>query len=151
MSSKRYTDADLAALLTKQGLPVDFKFRKNRTPSSGPSESQMQQDLIRWWHHACAGFSLSENLLFAIPLQAARSPRNGARMKAEGARAGTPDLMLCVASRWKHGLFLELKTPIGRVSPVQKLMLWTLECQRYTVTVCRSTEEAKRAIEEYLA
>jgi len=149
--ARRLTDADLAELLTKQGLEVDFKFRKNPVRSAGPSESQIQQALIHWWHHACGAYSIPERLLMAFPLQAARTPRNGARMKAEGCRAGTLDLMLAVSRGRFHGLWIEMKTPKGIVSPDQKEVISLLLSQGYSASICRSTEEAIEAIQTYLA
>ena len=150
MSTKRFTDADLAAILTKQGKPVDFKFRANPKPSKGPSESQLQQAVIKWWHHACSGFTIPEPMLMAFPLQAARSPRNGARMKAEGCRKGTLDMMLNVPRNGHPNLWIEMKTAKGVVSEEQEAMLHMLADQRSKVAVCRSAEEAIEVISDYL-
>jgi len=148
---RRLTDADLAAILERQGKPVDFKFRKNSVRSSGPSESQIQQAVIQWWHHACGAYGIPERLLMAFPLQAARSPRNGARMKAEGCRAGTLDLQLAVGRGRFNSLWIEMKTPTGRVSDEQTEMIIALQHQRNMTAVCRSSEEAIKEIQEYLA
>jgi len=150
--SRRYTDADLAAILRKQGKPVDFKYRANPKPRdpNTRTESQSQQAVIKWWHHACTGLRVPEHLLMAIPLQAARTPRNGARMKAEGARKGTLDLFLAVARNGGNGLWVEMKTPTGRVSPEQVAMIADLRQQGYAVEICRSTDAAITTIMIYL-
>jgi hypothetical protein len=148
---RRLTDADLAGILTKQGFEVDFKFRKNSVKSAGPSESQLQQAVIQWWHHACGAYAIPERLLMAFPLQAARTPRNGARMKAEGCRAGTLDLMLAVGRGPFHGLWIEMKTPRGVVSDEQSEMVHALLEQSFVVRICRSPEIAVQEIQDYLA
>jgi VRR-NUC domain len=118
-----------------------------------PSESQSQQALIRWWAAICGQHGLAEELLIAVPLQAARTARNGARMKAEGARAGTPDLMLIVPRGGHPLLAIEMKrggTAKGYLSQNQKRMLKLLVEQGCVCVVARSTDEARRAIETYL-
>ena len=116
------------------------------------TESRIQQNLIRWWglFHRRLGV-IDERLLLAFPLQGARSPRNGARMKAEGMRRGTPDLLLAVARSGMHGLFIELKTETGRVSPFQESLLISLQNQHYSAVLVRGFDQATTVIELYLA
>lgn len=147
---KRYTDADLAEILRRQGKPVDFSYRANPKRPQGPSESSEQQAVIRWWSVACKQYGLKEQILLAVPLQAARSPRNGARMKAEGARKGTPDLFLACQASNCGGLWIEMKTATGRVSPEQVVMISLLQERGYGVAVCRSSAEAIKSIANYL-
>ena len=147
---RHYTDADLAAKLRAQGLPVTFKYRANRKPREGPSESQLQQEVIKWWASAHTDYAIHEHLLMAIPLQAIRSPRNGARMKREGARAGTPDLFLAVPRARFSGLWIEMKKPGGVVSDVQTNMIADLNGQNYVTAVCWSSEDAIKEIQIYL-
>lgn len=148
--ARRLTDADLAEILRRQGKPVDFTYRANRKPREGPSESQLQQAVIRWWRANCVHFNVPEHLLMAIPLQAARTPQNGARMKAEGARKGTLDLFLAVARVGWHGCWVEMKRPDGVVSKEQASMIDDLRLFGFAVYVCYSTEEAIQRITLYL-
>ena len=124
---------------------------KRRQTFQGQSESSSQQAVIRWWAFISRARKLPENALMAFPLQAARSPRNGARMKAEGARKGSPDMFLAVGRSNAHGLFIEMKTAVGRVSPEQLEMLTGLAARGYITVVARSSAEAISAIEIYLA
>jgi len=124
---------------------------KRRQTFQGQSESSSQQAVIRWWAFISRARKLPENALMAFPLQAARSPRNGARMKAEGARKGSPDMFLSVGRGESHGLFIEMKTAVGRVSPEQLEMLTGLAARGYITVVARSSAEAISAIEIYLA
>lgn len=146
----RYTDRDLVLLRNRMGenLPVP-KARKQRDPNV-PTESQSQCALIRWWSLACVGVRVPEHLLMAIPLQAARSQKNGARMKSEGARKGTLDLFLAVSRKGASGLWLEMKTPTGRIALEQQVMIDSLRREGYTVEVCRSTGDAIYAITQYM-
>lgn len=53
----------------------------------------------------------------AIPNGGSRSKRTAGRLKAEGVRAGAPDIAIIFGG---HFFGLELKTPSGRQSPAQK-------------------------------
>ena len=114
-------------------------------------ESRMQQAVMTWWQHAHAGLYCPEALLFAIPNGGARHIITAVRMKREGVRAGVPDLFLAAPNKTSYGLFLEMKAgKAGRVSPAQDEMQKILSAHGYAVAVCRSFDEAKTTIEEYL-
>ena len=89
-------------------------------------------------------------LLFAIPNGGHRHKAVAARMKAEGVKAGVPDICLPVARRGYHGMFIELKTRRGRLTMEQTKWLSALIDEGYWANTCRGFEEAKHAIEEYL-
>ena len=86
----------------------------------------------------------------AFPLQGYRTPANGSRMKAEGMRRGTPDVLLAIARGDYHSLWIEMKSDQGRLSLSQKAMLKSLAQQGHATVVCRSTALAILAIEGYL-
>jgi len=52
-----------------------------------------------------------------VPNFGSRSPRAAGRMKAEGMRAGAPDLCIIFGG---HFYAIEMKTPTGRQSDAQK-------------------------------
>lgn len=160
-------DKDLARLeahILATGSPKGFvptprKRRKNE-------ESQMQRGLIKWWRMACRGFGVPELCLFSVPNGFNADARRGSVMKAEGQRKGCPDLFLAVprvrelpfqsgpvhdrlVNRFP-GLFLELKTRTGRLSPEQEVYHEILNKQGYAVRVCRSLGECIKDITDYL-
>lgn len=121
----------------------------------------MQRALIKWWQANCRHFNVPEILLFSIPNGFNGDARRGSVMKAEGQRKGCPDLMLAVPrhlgcpdyhkSEFNYaGLFLELKTPSGRVSPEQEVFHQRLTERGYKVVVCRSMVECINQITTYL-
>lgn len=115
-----------------------------------PSEHAEQCALIKWWSLECKRLGVPENLLFAIPNGGARSAITGATLKAEGVRAGAPDLFLAVSGAGKHGLFIEMKRRRGGVvSAPQKEIKAELERFGYSVEVCCGFDEARAAILEY--
>ena len=106
---------------------------------------------MQWWAIACRQFGISEQLLFAIPNGGQRNIVTAAQLKAEGVRAGIPDLFLAVPRHEAHGLFVEMKKAKGgRVSEKQSAVMEMLAEQGYTWAVCHGWTEAKRAIESYL-
>lgn len=114
------------------------------------SESLEQQFLFRW----CA-FSEGKypelKLLYHIPNEGKRSKSTGGRMKAEGLRAGVPDLCLPVARGKYHGLYIEMKREKGsKHTDIQKQWQADLCEQGYCAVVCYGWEDAKNMIEEYL-
>lgn len=140
---------ELQSHIERGGKLRDFKWpaRKKRRNE----ESRAQQSVIAWWSMACRGFGVPECLLFAIPNGSKRDPVTGAILKREGCRKGAPDLMLTVTKFYNcPGLFLEMKTKDGRLSPDQIEMHEALKKQGYIVQVCRSSEEAINTIKEYL-
>lgn len=135
----------------KESLMVEPR-KRHRTPKpKGESESRIQQRLIRWWDAEAGRLGLESDDLMAFPLQGKRTRANGARMKAEGMRAGTPDMLLTVPRGKQHGLWIELKTPTGRVSPSQHRMLVRLERRRYAAFASYGFEAAVKLISGYLA
>ena len=82
------------------------------------SEHDEQAALFEWatWHTSqCPELGL----LFAIPNGGHRHPVVAARLKAEGVRAGVPDICLPVARKGYHGLFVELKFGRNKPTPAQ--------------------------------
>lgn len=129
---------------------MEAKCRRQNTAGAG-SESQEQAALVSWWR--MAGPTLAPNaVLAAIPNGGARDAATGARMKREGVVAGMPDLLLACARSGRHGLFVELKRRKGGVlSQAQRDLFPLLEAQGYAVAVCRGFDEARQAVEDYLA
>jgi hypothetical protein len=92
-------------------------------------------------------------LLFAIPNGNKRDASVAAALKAEGVKAGVPDIMLPVARGGYHGLFVEMKRAYGVPSdnkPHQRDRQRRLADQGYCVAVCYGWTEARGIIELYI-
>ena len=89
-------------------------------------------------------------LLHHIPNGGRRDKKEAARLKAQGVKAGVPDLFLPVSRGGYHGLFIELKH--GKNKPTEKQTEWlkSLNEQGYAVAVCYGCEEASEKILKYL-
>ena len=118
--------------------------------SGAGSESAEQQALVRWWHAVRKQWPGA--VLFAIPNGGARSAVTGARLRAEGAVAGIPDLFLASPRGGAHGLFIEMKRQTGgRVDKAQKMAMALLGSQGYERAVCHGFLQARACIEAYMA
>lgn len=115
----------------------------------GMLTEEQEQGLLHQWSLRHPDERLK--LLFAIPNGGQRNAIVGAKLKATGVKKGVPDLLLPVANKTHHGLFIELKRIKGAsTSPEQKAWIAKLNEQGYMAVVCRGFEEAKKTIEDYL-
>lgn len=110
-------------------------------------EEDTQVNCVRWFDLIHPELALR---LHHSPNGGRRTAREGARFKAMGTRAGFPDLQLCVARGPYHGLFIEMKSPTGTQQPSQKLFQEVLTAEGYCYKVCRSFDEFRQIITEYL-
>lgn len=114
-------------------------------------EHTEQVSLMQWWALACKQFGIPEQLLFSIPNGGERNVIVASKLKAEGVRAGVPDLFLAWDNDEFAGLFIEMKkTKGGRVSSAQKEFMDLLFSAGYLAVVCHGWVEAKQIIEQYL-
>ena len=113
------------------------------------TEHRIQAGLFKWFKLASARHP-ELALLFAIPNGGARDPITGAMLKAEGVKRGVPDLFLPAAVGPYHGLFLEMKTVSGRLSPEQHQWQHGLIEQGYACVTAHSLEQAIDTLTRYL-
>ena len=112
-------------------------------------EHDEQAALFRWAEMMKRKYPELE-LMYAVPNAARRSPRQGAWMKAEGMKAGVPDVHLPVAAGGYIGLWIELKA--GRNKPTDAQARWheALRALSHKVCVCYSAQAAWEEITRYL-
>lgn len=113
------------------------------------TESEHQKALITWARLSVGKFP-ELKWLYAVPNGGARAFRTAARLKAEGVHPGVSDLHLPVARGGYHGLWIEMKTETGRVSPAQKEWIAGMTSLGHLAIVARSWDYARSVITEYL-
>ena len=109
------------------------------------SEHDQQVAVVAW----C---DLHDIPIFAIPNAARRSHQLAAYMKAEGLRAGVPDLFIPMPSGEYAGLFIEMKDVNGR-PPRRSQMEWLerLNANGYAAYWAKGADQAIQLIQQYVS
>lgn len=113
-------------------------------------EDDEQRALIEWAELASIGGIRVSEYLFAIPNGGKRNPKEAARMKGLGVKAGVSDLFLPVARGGYHGLWIEMKAKKGKTSEAQADWINRMREQGYMAGVCHGWIPAKNTIKDYL-
>ena len=115
-----------------------------------PTEAQEQAALFQWARMQ-AGRYPELALIHAIPNGGSRHPAEAKNLKAQGVKAGVPDICLPVPRGGCHGLYIELKRRKGgKLSPEQEQWISELTEQGYYAAVCKGWEVAAEFIKRYL-
>ena len=130
----------------------DGRATRSRKPAAyeGMSEHQHQCEVIDWRDELLERWPVL-GLLHAIPNGGKRDKVTGAKLKAEGALAGMPDLCLPVARHGFHALYVEMKTPSGSLQPIQKKRIAELEAEGNRCYVAYNFNAAIDEISRYLS
>lgn len=126
--------------------PEQPKKRRHSAP-----EGKIQAECFAWFWNTYPQF---RKCLFHIPNENDRADSNviqGAIRKSLGVVAGVSDLLFLVARGQFHGLCIEMKDEHGQQKPAQKEWQVIVEAQGYKYVICRSLEQFKQIITEYLA
>lgn len=126
-------------------------------------ESKLQQSCVRWFDMQYPKLKLN---LFSIPNEGARTIANGARMKAQGRRAGTADMFLAVSHICEYeqpitheeslklgnsyGLFIEFKYEKGKQNENQIAFQKAVEKEGYRYEVVTDFDQFQNLINSYL-
>lgn len=89
-------------------------------------------------------------LLYHIPNGEKRDPKVGRKLSRMLVRPGVPDFHLPVPVGEYKGLWIELKSLKGVVSPIQKLWLDRLANHGHACVIAYGAEKAKEAVILYL-
>ena len=113
------------------------------------TESSEQIALFEW-----AGFLENQipelALLYHIPNGGHRAKTTAKRLKAEGVKAGVPDICLPVPRGKYHGLYIEMKADKNKPTDNQIKWLSELSQQGYFAAVCHGWQAASVTILKYL-
>lgn len=110
-------------------------------------ESQIQIACVRWFRYQ---YPKLGRVLFAVPNGGYRFYSTGRILKAEGQLPGVSDLIL-LTPRSKYGaLCIEMKSPKGKQSELQKLWQQHAEMAGNKYVLCYSLDDFMREIKEYL-
>ena len=121
----------------------------NQLPA--PSEATEQTWLFEWIAQMAYLRWPELELAFHIPNGGSRNKIEAARLKAQGVKAGVPDIFVSVPRGGYHGLYIEMKRQRGgKMREGQKDMIPKLRAQGYRVEICKGFQEAADLIEQYM-
>lgn len=116
------------------------------------TEAQHQANVFKWSRQPSVRREWPElALLHHIPNGGKRDAIEARHLKAQGVKAGVPDLCLPAARGQYHGLYIEMKTEKGSTSNAQDWWGEHLLAQGYFWEVCHGWENAVRVLEWYLS
>lgn len=112
------------------------------------SEHLEQVAVIRWCSENKDTYP-NVDRIFAIPNGGHRFKSVAGKLKAEGVKAGVPDLFLPVPRGPYHGLFIEMK--YGKNKATEKQLGWLsyLGACGYKCAVCTGQDEAIKELKDY--
>ena len=113
------------------------------------SEATEQERVVNWARrNEYRAQSLA--LLHHIPNGGSRNKIEAARLKAQGVKAGVPDLFLPVPMHDTPGLYIEMKFGKNTTSKQQEWWIEQLQKHGYAVHVCWGADEAIAIIAAYM-
>lgn len=124
-----------------------------RARDLAPLEAEEQATYFEWWAIFARAHRLPEQLCFAVPNGGHRHPAVAAKLKAQGVRAGVPDVHLDIPAGGFHGLRLEFKRVGERVraGSAQEAHLGELRLRSYNALVVYGAVEAIKVTTAYLS
>lgn len=108
-------------------------------------ESKIQIQCVKWFR-----IQFPVYVLMSIPNGGARRLIEAKIIKAEGQYNGVADLFLMYGNNIYNGLFIEMKTEKGRQSDSQKDFEKKCGMFGYKYIICRSFEEFRKEIINYI-
>ncbi len=95
-------------------------------------------------------YEVAARRTFAIPNGGSRTKREAGRLKAEGVTPGVSDIFCSVARAGHHGLYIEMKSPTGSASAVQREWITESQDEGYAAFICRGAEAALQVWKAYV-
>ena len=129
-------------------------------------EHYIQVGVFKWINLVKEMYPALKNA-YAIPNGGSRNEKEAGNLKAEGVRAGVPDVFLSYPSKEFHGLYIEHKTKTGKLSkdkPIyikntkivrrtregQETWFERLQSAGYRCEVSRSIDQSIEIFKDYL-
>ncbi len=131
--------------IAEDNVATNVKHAIPRMKRSYMTETQHHIGLIQW---AKTQPILSEYLIH-IPNGGYRRPKEAIKLKKMGVKAGVSDLFLAYPNSHYHGLWIELKSEKGHLTPEQKHWLNLMGRVGYATTVSYSIEETFAILQNY--
>ena len=117
-----------------------------RVDREGPEQAALMKEIQLRYPEAY-------ELLYHVPNGGHRLKEVAAKLKAQGVKAGIPDLVLTMARGGYFGLYIEFKATVdpAPVSSSQQACIRRLNEQGYLAVVCQGHFDAMECLRAYLA
>lgn len=120
---------------------------KTNRGKAASSEHDLQVECVRWFRYA-----YPKALCYSIPNGGYRAKSTARYLQAEGLTAGCPDLHIPIPRGGYASLYIEMKNgKKGVLSEHQKEIIPRLQSYGNKVVVCRTFDEFKKEVKEYLS
>jgi len=86
---------------------------------------------------------------YHFPLEGKRNPMYAKILKRQGMIPGVSDIFLPRGNAFHKGVWIELKTLAGKISPAQTVFMNQMIDEGYLARVCYSAEEAIQLIKDF--
>lgn len=122
------------------------KSTASRVDREGPEQAELMKEIQLRYPDAY-------ELLYHVPNGGHRLKEVAAKLKAQGVKAGIPDLVLTMARGGYFGLYIEFKATVdpAPVSSSQQACIRRLNEQGYLAVVCQGHFDAMECLRAYLA
>ncbi|NJB67519.1 hypothetical protein GGQ74_001159 [Desulfobaculum xiamenense] len=135
--------------LRRRSPDVSRSAQRVTMPAVAASEHEEQVALFAWARSMESAMP-ELALLYAIPNGGHRHRGVAVKLKAEGVRAGVPDVHLPVARGAHHGLWIEMKVGRNTLTARQEAIVVRLRAEGHRVEVCHGARQAIAALVDYL-
>lgn len=117
-----------------------------RVDREGPEQAALMREIQLRYPEAY-------ELLYHVPNGGHRLKEVAAKLKAQGVKAGIPDLVLTMARGGYFGLYIEFKATVdpAPISSSQQACIRRLNDQGYLAVVCQGHFDAMECLRAYLA
>lgn len=116
-----------------------------------PNIEHTQQRALFEWLLVCERACPELELAYAVPNGGLRAKAVAGKLKAEGVKAGVPDVCLPLQAGDFGALYVEMKAKDGKTSADQKDRMKRMSDAGSCVKLCKSWDEAATAFLQYMA
>lgn len=122
------------------------KFKGFKPKKKASVEDTIQKQCVKWFNFQYNKFKPYLYCNYNNP----KNMEHGVYLKSMGLKAGIPDMFLAIPMNGFSGMYIEMKTKTGRLTKEQKQYSIILQEIGYKWVLCRSQQEFKKEIDEYM-
>lgn len=145
---KKSTFDEMISRIKKESGHRKKPMDDERSRRYSENEHRIQCACVQWFS---IQYPRLHGRLFAVPNGGRRDKITAVKLQSEGVVAGVADLILLKSNRDYGALLVEMKTPKGKQSALQRKWQLTLCSEdEYKYVVCRSLDDFIREVTDYL-